>query len=79
MVRLETVSTFLRTNIFETEMSNLRPTEEGERFGVNNIICKDSGKQFFVDPAYLDDDVLESLGFLTMDADDDYKNTKGDM
>ena len=67
MMRFETASTFLRTNVFETEISNIRLTEEGERFGVNNIICKDTGKQFFVDPAYLDDDVLESLGFLTAD------------
>ena len=78
MVQLETVSTFMRTHVFEMKISDLRPTEESERFGANNIICKNTGKQFFIDPAYLDDDVLEHLGFLTVDDEGEDWNVSND-
>merc|ERR1719474_82628 len=39
-MRLETVSTFMRTQVFEMKMSDLRLVEQSERFGANNIICK---------------------------------------
>ena len=70
-VKFETNSTFARTYIYETNIKNIQQIDKNIAFGPNNIICKESNKQFFIDPAYLDDDMLQMMGFLDDSYNDD--------
>ena len=67
IVQFETVSTFLKTIKYETNIGNIQQIDKGNAFGCNNIVCKESQKQFYVDTAYLDDDILQLMGFLNED------------
>lgn len=76
-VQLETVTTFCRTIKYETNIDNLQQIDKGNAFGCNNIICKDTQRQFYVDTAYLDDDVLELMGFINEEQPKDKENLDG--
>ena len=64
-VELQTLSTFLKIIKYQTKISNLQqiPKDSDKVYG-NNIKCIKSQRQFFIDTAYLDDDILEYMGFI---------------
>ena len=67
-VQLQTVSTFLRTINYQTNINNLQQIKDRKTaFGANNIICKETGRQFYIETTYLDDDILQYLGFIGYD------------
>eukprot|EP01084_Bolivina_argentea_P202923 346621_1 len=71
MIRFQTVSTFMRTIEYETNIENTKQLNKEQAFGANNIVCKNSGKQFYIDTNYLDDDIREMMGFYETSEDYD--------
>lgn len=64
-VELQTLSTFLKIIKYQTNISNLQQIgKDSDKVYGNNIKCIKSGQQFFIDTAYLDDDILEYMGFI---------------
>ena len=74
-VELHTLSSFLKIIKYRTNIKNLQQiTDQNKAFGANNIICKESDKQFFIDTVYLDDDILQYMGFMGDIPDYDKEN-----